>query len=289
MLANDPLKKSGVSIAFGGGIKAVVMVCLMVAVFGSATIRGQSGTQDSNLTALQRAIERQRTRLSSNDVEERRDAVARLGAMKRLDSSRAAIAGLKDPDERVRAAAAHAVAAAPSDEAAQAIIPLLKDKKEFVRREAAHALGKTRSRIAVSPLVESLRTDKEAGVRGAAAVALGFIGDRFASGALADVLAGKALGPKGKREKDEFVLRSAACSLGQLREAAAVPVLVEVLGDETSPADVRREAAHALGLIGDPSSAGALRAVLGSPDPYLSRIADAALKQITPAQAGNRL
>jgi HEAT repeat protein len=288
MLANDLLKKSCVSIAFGSGIKAVVVVCLAVATFGSATLRVQSGTQESNLTPLRRAIERQRTRLSSDDGEERRDAVIRLGAMKRPDSSRAALAGLKDPDDGVRAAAVHAVASVPSDEAAQAIIPLLKDKKEFVRREAAHALGETRSRIAVSPLVESLQTDREAGVRGAAAVALGLIGDRFASSVLADVLAGKAVGPKGKREKDEFVLRSAACSLGLLREATAVPVLVETLGDETAPPDVRREAAHALGLIGDPSSVSALRSAVGSSDPYLSRIAEAALKQIEPGQAASR-
>jgi HEAT repeat protein len=289
MLADDLLKKSSVSIAIGNGIKAAVVACLTVATFGSATVRGQSGTQGAGLTTLERTVEQQRTRLSSSEREERRDAITRLGAMKRPHSSRAALAGLKDPDESVRAAAVHAVAAVPSDEAAQAIIPLLKDKSGFVRQEAAHALGKTRSRIAVSPLIDSLRTDKEAGVRGAAAVALGFIGDHFASGALADVLAGKPVGPKGKREKDEFVLRSAACSLGQLREATAVPVLVETLGDEKAPADVRREAAHALGLIGDPSSVSALRAALGSSDPYLSRIAEAALKQILPGQAANRL
>lgn len=289
MLADDLLKKSNVSIAVSSGFKAAIVVCLAVATIGSATVRGQSGTQGAGLTALQRAIERQRTRLTSSDSNERRDAITQLGAMKRPDSSRAALAGLKDPEASVRAAAVHAVAAMPSDEAAQAIVPLLKDKSEFVRQEAAYALGKTRSRIAVSPLVESLRTDKKAGVRGAATVALGFIGDHSASGVLADVLAGKAVGPKGKREKDEFVLRSAACSLGQLREATAVPVLVKTLTDEKAPADVRREAAQALGLIGDPSSVSALRAAVGSSDPYLSRIAEAALKQIVSGQAANRL
>jgi HEAT repeat protein len=289
MLADDLLRKSSVYITAGNGIKAALVVCLMVITFGSAAVRAQSGTQGDGLTALQRAIERQRTRLSSSDSGERRDAIANLGAMKKPDSSRAALTGLKDPDESVRVAAVHAVAAVPSDEGAQAIIPLLKDKSEFVRQEAAHALGKTRSRIAVSPLVESLRNDKKAGVRGAAAVALGFIGDHFASGALADVLAGRALGPKAKREKDEFVLRSAACSLGQLREVSAVPVLVEALRDENAPADVRREAANALGLIGDPSAVSALRAAVGSEDPYLSRIAEAALKRIVPAQAATGL
>jgi HEAT repeat protein len=288
MIPDDLLNKSGVPLEFGNGIRMAVVVCLAVAMLGSAIVKGQAWTQGTELTPLQKAIERQRTRLSSSDPEERRDAVIRLGAMKRSDSSRTAQAGLKDLDESVRAASVHAVAAVPSDNAAQAIIPLLKDKKEFVRREAAHALGETRSRIAVSPLIESLQTDKEASVRGAAAVALGLIGDHSASGVLADVLAGKAVGPKRKREKDEFVLRSAACSLGQLREANAVPVLTEVLASENAPADVRREAAHALGLIGDPRSVSALRAVVGSSDPYLSRTAEAALKQILPGQARNR-
>ena len=50
------------------------------------------------LTPLQREIERQRARLSSADAEERRDAVTRLGAMRRPDASRAATLALNDRD-----------------------------------------------------------------------------------------------------------------------------------------------------------------------------------------------
>src|SRR4051794_12787492 len=75
MLSDDLLKKSGVSNAIRRGIRAAVVVCLTVATSGTAAVSGRSGTQTSELTALQRAIERQRTRLSSGDAEERRDAV----------------------------------------------------------------------------------------------------------------------------------------------------------------------------------------------------------------------
>ena len=53
------------------------------------------------------------------------------------------------------------------------------------------------------------------------------------------------------------------------------------------------EAARALGLIGDPAAAPALRSVLTHRDPYLSRIAFEALKRLDPSaatrQAGGKL
>ncbi|HEY9283975.1 MAG TPA: hypothetical protein VIP46_11030, partial [Pyrinomonadaceae bacterium] len=51
----------------------------------------RAARQNQNaLTPVQREIEKQRARLSSSDAEERRDAVTRLGAMRRPDASRAA-------------------------------------------------------------------------------------------------------------------------------------------------------------------------------------------------------
>ena len=64
-----------------------------------------------------------------------------------------------------------------------------------------------------------------------------------------------------------------------------MPSLVEALGDERAPSDVRREAARSLGLIGDPSAAPALRAVLTAKDPYLARAAFEALLKIDPQGA----
>jgi len=132
-----------------------------------------------------------------------------------------------------------------------------------------------------------VETDREGAVRGAAAVALGQIGDPaaapFLAGSLSRRLPPRVGGERPRRrrvEQDEFVRRAAAVSLGQLRSREAVPVLAETLGDERAPDDVRREAARALGLIGDPSAVPALRAALTARDPYLARIAFEALRAI---------
>src|SRR5689334_14233641 len=101
-----------------------------------------------NLTPVQAAIEREQQRLGSSDIEERRDALMRLGAMHRVAASRAALPLLSDPAPIVRVTATKAILSLPPDESAAALLPLLNDKDEFVRRETAYALGNTRSRTA---------------------------------------------------------------------------------------------------------------------------------------------
>ena len=246
-----------------------------------------SGSMSSGLTPLQREIENQRRRLSSAEVEERRDALVHLGNLKRAESSRVALGALNDSEVIVRATAAHALGGLSSSEVVAALIPLLNDKAEFVRQEVAYVLGATRDRDAVEPLTASLSSDKKDGVRGAAAVALGQIGEPAAVVSLAAILNRVALSANsGKRKKsagrkeNEFVLRAAARALGQIGDRAGVPPLIGALLDENNSDDLRREAAQALGLIGDPSSDSALRSVLIARDPYLSRAAQQALRRI---------
>ena len=252
-------------------------------------LRAQDRASDSSgLTPLQLEIQKQRRRLSSSETEERRDAVMRLGLMKRPESSRAAAGALTDSSAIVRATAARSVLSLPADEAAALLLPQLQDRDAFVRQETAYALGETRSRQAVPALVALLLKEKQDGVRGAAAVALGQIGDEAAVIPLTELL-GRRVPAKGiinrvrrsKKDENEFVRRAASHSLGQIRSRAAVPALVTVLADERAPDDVRREAAISLGLIGDASAATALRAVLDSRDPYLSRAAQEALTKFT--------
>ena len=215
-----------------------------------------------------------------------------LGAMARPDASRAAAAGLGDAAPVVRATAARAVLSLPPDEAARLVVPLLSDKQEFVRREAAYALGLARSRVGVEDLILLVARDKDAGVRGAAAVALGQIGDGRAVAALSEAL-GRRVRASGilnratlrKTEENDFVRRAAAVSLGQIKSRDGVPALVAALTNERAGDDVRRESARALGLIGDPSALPALRAALAARDPYLSQIAFDALRLIDPAGA----
>lgn len=244
------------------------------------------------LTPLQREIEKQRARLAATDAEERRDAVVQLGAIRRPDAARAAVPALNDPSEIVRATAAQAILALPADEAAALLIRLLSDKCEFVRRETAYALGATRSRTAVEPLTTALVRDKEAGVRGAAAVALGRIGDERAVAVLSETLGRRIPGTgffsritRSKTEENEFVRRAAAESLGLIGSRAGVPALVAALTNERAGDDVRREAARALGLIGDTAAVPALRAALTARDPYLARTALEALRRLEPNNA----
>jgi HEAT repeat protein len=259
------------------------MAFLTAAVCLSAAAANSFGQAGARLTPIQQEIERQRQRLSSAEIEERRDALMRLGNLKRPDASRAAVPGLNDPAAVVRVTAAHAIVFLPPQEAVALLSPLLQDKLEFVRRETAYALGETRSRSAVELLANVLLADKEAGVRGAAAVALGEIRDESAVPALANVLGVPTPAQKKKKSKareNEFVLRAAAQSLGQIRSRAAVDILIATLGNEDYASDIRREAAIALGLIGDAAAVPALRAAFSSGDPYLSDAAREALHRL---------
>jgi HEAT repeat protein len=260
--------------------------CVLLAAIcapGAATVRhSSSGQGNEQLTPIQREIERQRQRLKSEDIEERRGALMRLGSLKRSDASRVAATGLTDVAPIVRVTAAHAILSLPPSEAATLLIPLLQEKLEFVRREAAYALGETRSRSAVAPLMNILVNDKETGVRGAAAVALGEIGDEAAVEPLSQLLAGRTQKKKkAKAEENEFVMRAAARSLGQIKSRAGTSVLITTLANDSIPIDVRREAATALGMIGDSSAAPALRAAIdSSADRYLAEAALEALRRI---------
>src|SRR5688572_18889711 len=258
----------------------VVGYVSLFAPFVCSSVLGQS---TRSLTPLQSAIERQRERLASSDVEERRDAVMRLGILHHAEASRAAVPALSDVSPIVRATAAKAVLSLDPNDSVAVLLPLLKDKDGFVRREAAYALGRTRSRSATAALSERLLTDKEDGVRAAAAVALGDIADEAAvvslAGTLAPELAARG-NAKQKREQNVFVLRAAAVSLGQIGSRAGTPALISALTNETLDGDVRREAARSLGLIGDPAAAPALRAASTAADPFLSQLAYEALRKL---------
>lgn len=255
---------------------AVVAIC-MAATFSIAA-------QQNNLTPVQRKIEQQRQRLSSPDIEERRDALMKLGVLKAPEASRVAASALNDPEPIVRVTAAHAIVSLPPAEAAGLLIPLVKDKLEFVRREVAYALGGTRSRSAVAPLVELMSSDKEVGVRAAAAIALGQIKDESAVPDLIQVLSSTPGKNKSKSRENEFVVRAAAQALGEIRSRAAVNALIATLTNDAQPLDVRRAAAVALGLIGDSQAMPALQTAFASADPYLSQAAHEAIRRLAGAK-----
>lgn len=273
------------SYRMGFGFSALLF-CLAVSQIAWGLNLTQGDLARRSLTPLQLEIEKQRQRLSSSDVEERRDALMRLGALRHPDASRVAVSAIDDTAAIVRATASSAVQWLPAEEGAAALLPLLVDQDEFVRQEAVYALGHTKSRGAVTPLIELLVKDRRDGVRGAAAVALGQIADETAVVSLAQVLSPQTSlpGTKARKEKNDFVLRAAAVSLGQIGSQAGLPALVAALTDEEMADDVRREAARALGLIGDPTAESALRKVLTARDAYLSFAAHDALRRISRRQ-----
>jgi len=262
--------------------KTVVALIVAPLVVSFASTFGLAQSSRS-LTPLQIAIENQRERLASSDVEERRDALMRLGNLHSAEAARAAVPALSDASPIIRATAAKAVLSLDPNESVAVLLPLLKDRDEFVRREAAYALGRTRSRSATAALNDSLLNDKEDGVRAAAAVALGHIADEAAVVSLASTLApdlSERRSSKRKREQNVFVLRAAAVSLGQIGSRAGTPALISALTNEKLDSDVRREAARSLGMIGDPAAVPALRAASTAADPFLARLAFEALRKI---------
>ena len=256
---------------------------MLTAVLLSIVTASHSQDRSGSLTPLQLAIEKQRARMTSADTEVRRDAISQLGAMRHPAASRAVLPGLQDAESIVRATSITAVSSLPPEESTASVLPLLNDKDVLVRREAAYALGRAKSHTAIPLLIDLLRFDKEDEVRGAAAVALGDIGNEAAVNTLLAVLTGQAAQikkQKAKPEQNPFVLRSAARALGQMGTRASVPVLIAALANEQSEDDVRREAAIALGRIGDQTALPALRNAMTARDPHLASAADVAIKSI---------
>jgi HEAT repeat protein len=186
---------------------------------------------------------------------------------------------LASPQARQREAAAYALGKLRTHAAAYVpqLVGLLADPDPEVREAAAWALGQIGQQAApraAAELRQRLLEDAAAGVRAAAAFALGCFQDKDAAEALVRALddpeavvrqnAVYALGQLGReavqqhvsamaaklRDPHPQVRRDAAVALGQGKQAAApaVPHLIAALEDEAAP--VRRCAATALGKVG---------------------------------------
>ncbi|HUR99548.1 MAG TPA: HEAT repeat domain-containing protein [Pyrinomonadaceae bacterium] len=248
--------------------------------------------------------------IRDGNIEQKRDALLEIRNFRSERASRLALPALRDSDPMVRATAAGSVVFAPKSEASSSLTPLLNDKQEFVRREAAYALGEVQDKAATTALVQLMQHDKILEVRTAAAISLGKIGDATAMQPLLAILKTR---PK---DDDEFLRRSAARSIGQIAQiivtgnpsvvtpqnflpekfkdlgssdatgpatqifTAATDVLVAVLRNKNESDDTRREAAYALGALGDLKSVAVLQTYLSDPDPYLAEISKEALLKI---------
>jgi HEAT repeat protein len=242
--------------------------------------------------------------INRGSVEQKRDVLLQIRNLRSAEASRFAVPALKDSSEIVRATAAFSVIFLPKSEAFAFLSPLLQDKSALVRRETAYALGAVGDANALNQLLQIFRKDKVLEVRNAAIVALGEIGDASAVSELTSILQRK-LSPK-----EDFTRRSAARSIGQIAQIiqtgkvtvmtpenlltekfkrvetpkysnlsdafpvfqSAGTVLIQVLQNPKEADDVKREAAFALGAIGDESAFAVLESNTNAEDYYLAEI-----------------
>ena len=250
-------------------------------------LAGNASFAQNNLQYLAEAVR-------AGTTEVKRTALLEIRNLRSAEASRLAVPALNDSSEIVRATAPFSIIFLPKDEAAQLLVPLLQDKSELVRREAAYALGKVGNPATVDPLIQVLQKDKINDVRAAAAIALGEIGDISAVNVLGRLL------QKNRKDEEEFLRRSAARSIGQIAQRnrigetknldafrPAVGLLIQTLQTPRESPDVKREAAFALGEIGDASAIPVLEANSSSEDYYLAEISKKALRKIKSVQSSN--
>ncbi len=274
-----------------------LFLCLLLILSGSVF-----GQNLENLAAM----------LNRGSVEQKRDALLQIRNLENTEASRIAVAALRDSSEIVRATAAFSVVFLPKDEALAVLSPLLRDKSPLVRRETVYALGKVGNPNGVNSLRQLFRKDKIVEVKNAVVVALGEIGDVAAVADLIEILQHKP------SPKEDFLRRSAARSAGQIAQIIrtakvtvitpenflpgqsenntaadkrnfgelfpdfqpATRILIQVLQSKNEADDVKREAAFALGAIGDESARTVLQANLNAEDYYLAAICREALLKL---------
>ena len=154
-------------------------------------------------------------------------------------------AALLDEDHDVRCQAARALAkiGPPSAPAIPLFVEWLGDEDEDIRDAASLALTWMNS-VAVPALVKALQ-DEDPRVRGNAAIALAYM-DPPADSAAPSLI--KVLRGKSRSVEEHLARHNAAQALGRIKSKAAVPSLVEALGDESEI--VRYGAVGALADLG---------------------------------------
>jgi hypothetical protein len=184
----------------------------------------------------------------------------------------------------------------------RAVETLKTNPEAATRARAAEALGEFLDSAGVPHVANSLVSDGEPVVRAAAARALDRLNHPGPNGELAKALGDSdenvrlsALGAATRvhgftdvsavarlaYDTSPVVRRHAAGALGQMRAKDSVTALIGLLSpSDESDAKTRASAAHALGLIGDPSARDALMAALSDPDSFVQDAARIALRRL---------
>jgi len=159
----------------------------------------------------------------------RMHAAKALGQSTDERAARSLVPLLMDPVKAVRVDATEALARLGAA-ALVSLLDALRGDEWIVRLHACEALGKIGAEQAVEPLCELLLKDRDVAVRQDAAKALGGIGSS------------RALEPLTAAIQDVEVRPFAVAALGKLKDARAVPTLIDIVTGKGRPANARKVA-----------------------------------------------
>jgi len=174
---------------------------------------------------------------------------------------------LEDADRDVRATALNALVGLDAPDSSRLALSALRDPDGFVRATAAKLLGDLDDSDHVAALSECLLRDLDPVARQRAAESLTRLGGSGALDALTEGLA----------DPMERVRMAVVEGLAKIDPGHAHLELVRILRED-AVWEVRAQAAHALGLSGDPEIVPDLRAALEDPNEFVRAAAGNALR-----------
>lgn len=177
---------------------------------------------------------------------------------------------LSHPSQRVRTRVAEALAQL-GDPAVDAAIAGLAGQRPEQRIAAARTLGALRAERGAEALSVRLQRDGDSGVRVAAALALGLIGQ------IGSTQAVEAL-EQAAASESAAVRSAVAQALGAARAVQSLTTLLRLLGD--SEPRVRASAAAALGMLGDDRAVAALQERRDDQDPWTQNAVVLSLRRL---------
>lgn len=145
--------------------------------------------------------------------------------------------GLKNSSSRIREHSATTLGILEVWDAAPLLIDCLKDKNWYVRRSTVHALGQIRNPAAIEPLVRCLGDHVDSVQHEAITALVRF--DQASTEPLLNALA---------HEPSKFVMRAILLSLGDIKDPASIPALIQHL--HSSYFVIRNAASRALVQFG---------------------------------------
>jgi twitching motility protein PilT len=241
-------------------------------------VRNRAAEALSSL-ATQRKVELARTviwLLRSRDVNVRRMAVelARKIGDPTGELTQKLLRFLRDEDWWVRERVADALVEMSGQNLTRYVVDYLTDESDVVRRYAVGFLKRLKDPRALGALVRTAQNDADWWTREWAIEAMAEIGDLRAAPYIADIL-----------EREPNMVVPCLCALGTLRAVDQLELVARSLSHVE--ADVRLEAARALGEIGDRAAVAALMPLLEDPEHRVATMARKVIGALDSVRVGN--